>query len=152
MHIEAWRNVDAPAEIAWQVLTDVERMPEWTASMRRVERLDAGPLRVGSRARIEQPGLQTMVWTVTRLEPGRSFAWETAAPGVRVVGGHAIEPEGNALRCSNEIRMTGWLAPLLALLAGARVRRYAAMELEGWKRRSESLAAGSHDDRPSSRS
>lgn len=140
MRIVASGIVNAPRDAAWRVVTDIERMPEWTASMRRVQRLDAGELRVGSRAHIEQPGLRPATWTVTRLEPGHLFEWETVSPGVRVVGTHTIEAQGDALCCSTEIRMSGWLAPLLARLLRARVARYIGMELEGWKRRSETLA------------
>ena len=58
--------------------------------MTSVERLDDGPLAVGSRARVA-PGQRARVWTVTRLEPGRLFAWEARALGVRMNGSHHLE-------------------------------------------------------------
>ncbi|MDQ6807632.1 MAG: hypothetical protein M3065_22390 [Actinomycetota bacterium] len=36
--------------------------------------------------------MPSTVWTVTELEPQRSFTWETRSPGVITSGGHAIEP------------------------------------------------------------
>jgi len=36
--------------------------------MTSVERLDDGPITLGSRARVKQPGQRPAVWTVTELE------------------------------------------------------------------------------------
>jgi uncharacterized protein YndB with AHSA1/START domain len=85
-------RIDAPPEKVWRVLTDVERWPEWTPSMTRVERLQTGPLQVGSTARIKQPKFPPTVWRVTELEPGRSFSWAAGGPGVATVGGHRMRP------------------------------------------------------------
>ena len=52
-------EISAAPDQVWGVLTDVERWSEWTETVTRVQRLDDGPLREGSRARISQPGSPT---------------------------------------------------------------------------------------------
>lgn len=130
----------APADV-WSVMVAVERWPEWTASITAVERLDAGPLAVGSRVRVRQPRLPVAVWTVTVLEPGRFFEWRNTSPGLLSVGGHRVEPtdDGHA-RVTLSIEWSGWLAPLIRLLYLRLSRGYVDLEAEGLKRRCESPA------------
>ena len=82
--------IEAPVARVWEVLVDVESWPRWTPTMTSVRRLDDGPLRVGSSARIEQPKLRPMVWTVTELVPERSFNWVARVPGLAITGEHTI--------------------------------------------------------------
>ena len=93
MHTEVTFPVAAPAERVWAILSDVERWPTWTASMSQV--VIDGPLEVGAVAKIRQPKLPPTAWTVTEVVPGRSFSWESKAPGSRAVGEHEITPTGD---------------------------------------------------------
>lgn len=128
-------TINAPAQRVWEVLTDVERWPESTASMTRVQRLDNGPFRIGSSAKIVQPKLPTMTWTVTDLQPGRSFSWSTGSAGVTTVADHSIEPAaGDSVTVTLSVRERGPLAPLVQLFYGGITRRYVTMEAEGLKR------------------
>ena len=94
MDIERVVEIAAPPEQVWAVMSDVERWPEWTASVTSVEHLDEAPFSVGSRARIRQPRLPVAIWTVTVLEPGRCFEWRADTAGLRSVGGHRVEACG----------------------------------------------------------
>ena len=75
MQFSITTEVDAPPEVVFAVLSEIELWPEWTPTVTRVERLgDAGaPLALGSRLRIVQPKVPPAEWTVTALEPGRGF-------------------------------------------------------------------------------
>jgi uncharacterized protein YndB with AHSA1/START domain len=126
----------APARV-WSVMSDVERWPDWTPSVTRVEHLEAGPLRIGSRARIKQPKLLAAVWEVTRLEPGKSFTWVTRSPGVRVTGFHAVEPTNTGSRATLSIDFAGLLASFVAWLTRNLNSRYLNYEANGLKKRSE---------------
>jgi hypothetical protein len=124
----------APADV-WAVMIDVERWREWTPTITSIERLDGGPFRVGSRARIRQPKLPTAVWTVSALEPGRYFEWRNASPGVRSVAGHRAEPTaGGGTTVTLTFGWSGSLAWLIRLVYGKLARRYVRTEAESLKR------------------
>ena len=138
MDIERVIDIAAPHEQVWAVMADVERWPEWTASVTSVERLDRVPLGVGSRARIRQPRFPAVIWRVTALEPGRSFEWQAATPGLLSVGVHGVVPDGvHASRVTLSLTWSGPLAPVIRLLFGNLSRRYVEMEAQGLKRRCE---------------
>ena len=44
-------DIAAPVEEVWAVMTDIERWPEWRPFETGIQRLDDGPLALGSRAK-----------------------------------------------------------------------------------------------------
>jgi uncharacterized membrane protein len=138
--IEAAAAIAAPVALVWDVLVDVEDWPRWTESMTSVRRLDDGPLRVGSSARIEQPRMRPMVWTVTELVPLQTFTWTTRAPGITIAGIHRVHAEGGgATRLELAAVGSGPLAGIADLLAGRRTRRYVQLEAAGIKAAAEAV-------------
>ena len=145
MDIEQVIDIAAPRDHVWAVMSDVERWSEWTASVSSIERLDQGPFRVGSRTRNRQPRLPPAVWTVTALEPGRSFEWQNTAPGIRSVASHRVEAVGeHASRVTLSISWSGRLAPVFRRLFGKLSRRYVEMEAQGLKRHCEASYRTGH--------
>src|SRR4028119_2134338 len=84
-------EIDASPERVWEVLADVERWSEWTETVTSVRLLDDGPLRSGSRAKINQPKIPETEYVVTEIEPGQSFTWVASGPGVTTKAHHAVE-------------------------------------------------------------
>jgi uncharacterized membrane protein len=131
-------EIDAPAETVWALTIDIESWPQTTPTITSVDRLDDGPVVVGSRARLKQPRQPAAVWTVTRLEPGSVFEWSTRTLGMTMTGGHRIEPLPDG-RCRNVLTLsaTGLSAALLGWLVARPIRQAIATENAGIKRRAE---------------
>lgn len=132
-------EIDAPHNRVWEVLTDVERWPEWAETVTSVSRLDEGPLTLNSRARIEQPKLPPTEYVVTELSPGQSFTWVATSPGVRTIARHQVKslPRGGT-RARLSVEQTGPLGKVMGRLFFKRLtERYLAAEAAGLKAHSE---------------
>jgi uncharacterized membrane protein len=138
MEYHVTTSADAPPEQVWPLFVDVERWPEMTKSIRKVRRVDNGPIRVGSEAIVWQPRLPRARWRVTELDPGRSFIWETTSGGVTTSGGHLVEPDGQGSMITLTLGMHGPLARLMYAFLGRLSRRYLSMEMDGFRRTAES--------------
>ena len=138
MYLQTSVDIDAETKRVWDTLMDLERWPEWTQSVDRIERLDHGEFGIGSRARIRQPRIPVAIWEVTEFESGRSFTWVSEAVGIRSVGSHLIEPRGEGtVSLTLTLAQTGWLARLVRSRAEKLAKEYLAMEAQGLKRRCE---------------
>jgi uncharacterized membrane protein len=138
MRFETTVDIDAAPGKIWSILTDLERWPHMTPSITGVERLDGGALAIGSQSRVHQPKLRPAVWTVTELDPGRVFVWESRAPGVVTIAGHYLTPADDGATVRFTLDQQGPAAPLIGLLYGRLTRRYVTQEAQGLKRLAES--------------
>lgn len=128
MRYEATRSIAAAPSEVYAAISDVDRWPEWLDTVHSVERLDEGPLRIGSRVRIRQPKLPTAVWEVTDVVAGHHFTWEATGPGLRSIGRHVVEPDAAGARVTLGIEQTGPLRWLAALVWGRLTQRYVERE------------------------
>lgn len=138
IHFEQSIVINASAERIWAVLTDMERWPEWTASMSSIKRGEDTPFGVGATARIKQPRLPAGDWRVTEYEPDRWFKSETASPGLKIAAGHRIEPATSGCTVTLSIDQSGFMSGMVGRIYGGRIRRYIDLEANGLKQRSES--------------
>lgn len=130
-------TIAAPPERVWAVLVDVERWPERIPTVDSVERLDDGPLAVGSRTRLRQPRLSPAVWTVTELTDGSSYTWESKSSGVTVVASHVVEPHPDGSRLTLALTVSGLLAGIGWLMTKSLTRRYVETEAASIKAAAE---------------
>jgi len=150
MRFEQAIAIHAAPERIWRVWMEAERWPDWTASMQQVQRLTPGRMGVGSEFRITQPGMAPANWRVADLQEGRSFAWVSHAPAMRVYAGHAMHlPEAAAvtqlaagggaptITVTLTVEFSGPLGLLVGRLFRTITLRFMAIEAEGLKARCE---------------
>ena len=131
-------DIAAPPQRVWDVTTDIERWPQWTASVKSVKRLDSGKFRVGSRAKIKQPKFLPAQWEVTELQDGRSFTWVTRSPGLKATGRHRVDAIAGGSRATLSVSYSGALSGLVTSLLGRTTERFLTLEANGLKKFSES--------------
>ena len=141
MRFEQSIDINAPQEAAWAVVSDVERWPERTASIRSVKLLNSPPFGLSSQARIEQPKLPATTWHVTRYDPPSFFEWVAKSLVNTTTAGHRVVPTGAATcRLTLTLEWRGIATPILALLYKGLTNRYLTMECDGMMRAAEGPA------------
>jgi carbon monoxide dehydrogenase subunit G len=141
MRYERTQHIAAPPDVVWGVMTDIASWPSWTKSCSSAERLDSGPLRAGSEARLRLAGAPTTTWRVTSMDEGRSFVWESNARGVRTVASHAVMPSaGGGTDVRLAVEYSGVMATVFRWMLARVSERNLAWEAEGLARESERRA------------
>jgi uncharacterized membrane protein len=140
MITESGLEIEAPASLVWEVFSDVERWPEWTASVTSLVALDGPGLAVGKRFQIKQPKLPTLIWRVTDVSPGVSWSWAQSSPGGRTSASHTVTPVANGRTLVHQkLDQQGPIGAIVGRLMLRTTRRYLEMEAQGLKGRSEQL-------------
>jgi uncharacterized membrane protein len=134
-------EIDAPPQLVWDVFSDVEHWPDWTASVTSLVGGDGPALAVGKRFAIKQPGMSKLVWKVTEIDPGSSWTWVQRSPGVLVSARHDVvaQPGGRTL-VRQRLDQRGVLGGLLGRLMVKKTKRFLELEAQGLKARSERLS------------
>ena len=131
-------EINAPAELVWDVFSDVERWPEWTASVTRLTGLDGPDIAVGKRFEIKQPRMPKLVWTVTEVKPGTSWTWVQRSPGGSTVARHdVIATTNNHTLVQQQLDQRGPIGAVVARLMRKMTIRYLDLEAQGLTARSE---------------
>ena len=145
--LENVAQIDAPQSVVWNVTVDIESWPQWTPTVRRLQRLDEGPFVCGSAALIQQPGLPEAKWVVTQLIPGEGFTWESRVLGMRMIGTHQLASTKTGTQSLLRLQMSGLVARLLSPLLRIPARRSLEQENAGLKAKCESLVGEQRETR-----
>ena len=145
--IDAETRIARPLPEVFAALTDVERFPEWliASGIVRVDRLDPGPLRAGSRLRIGQSiagRTTTLDGAVTILAPDAAFGFRGKdRDGIEILIEAVVAPDELATRLGWSARIKLPLRyRLFESMVEPQARKAAALDLEALRRRLE--AAG----------
>lgn len=118
----------------WAVMSELDRWDELIPTVSGIDRRSApGPIGVGTRYRVRQPGLPAAEYTVTDWSPDAGFTWEARAGGVRTVADHRLRPHGEGTRIELGIEWSGPAAPLVKALLARKARAYMRRELAALK-------------------
>jgi hypothetical protein len=140
--LECEATFDADPAAVWRAWTDVDSWPEWDVS-KEVARLD-GEFQVGATGWAKQRGQLGGRFTITAVEPGRSWVSECPLPFGRIVFDHLIEPVGRGrVRVVKRADVEGGFAPLLRLVIAPKMRRDIAESLAALERRLHAQRPGS---------
>jgi uncharacterized protein YndB with AHSA1/START domain len=141
--VEIERHIAADVDRVWELVSDLERWGPRLPTMRDVTRVEgSGPVGVGSRYRVRQPGLPPAVYEIDEWKPGSHFTWVASAPGVRTTASHRVVAEDGGTRLALSVVWSGPLAGVVRLLLESKAARMVATEAETFA----SLAEA--DDRP----
>ena len=149
--LDASSEINAPAEVVWQVVSDFASYPEWNPFIVRA----TGEQRPGARLQvtIAAPGVRAVTFkpTVLDLRPGRLIRWKgrLLVPGL-FDGRHAlsVDPLGDGrARFTTHEEVTGVLLPFLGKVMKASQEGFERMAA-AVKVRAEALSAESAGARP----
>jgi uncharacterized membrane protein len=138
MITESSVEISAPAPVVWDVFVDVERWPEWTASVKRIVPLDGPGIEVGKRFEIKQPRIPTVVWEVTEVVPGVSWTWRQKSFGGTTFASHELVAQrDDRTLVRQRIDQRGPIGIAVGVLMRRLTKRYLELEGHGLKQRNE---------------
>ena len=96
--VVAAREIDAPRERVWDILTDTEQWPAWGPSVRAVD-CDRRYVEAGTTGRVRIPG---GVWVPFRVTTCEDYRWTWRVARIPATG-HRVDAAGEGCRAVFEI-------------------------------------------------
>lgn len=130
------RSAGSPDKL-WALASDVEHWGDRLPTVDSVRPLTSGPMTMGARFEVRQPGLPKAVWEVTDWQPGSSFTWVSSSPGIRSEAVHAVTADVDGSRLDLSLQWSGPLAWLLERLIGRKAQGMVETEATTFARLAE---------------
>jgi len=146
--------IEAPAERVWSVVTDLASYSEWNPFVVSCSSTLVPGDPIAMRVRIFAPFAQPQLEQILEHERGRWLCYGLRPSRLGALASrrsHEVTPEGaSRTRYVSHFELSGWLAPLVRWLLGARLQAGFAAMSAALKARAETLARGDYSGRSSS--
>ncbi len=132
MRFESSIYIDAPAERVWALVDKLEEWPQWMPSIKKIERVSQGPLKVGSQLSVtaKVSGLTVrLLMTVAAFVPERNVVLEGKALGTKLARFYTLDPVNGKTKLTIGGDVSGALA-WLARRGGQKVSGEIALALK----------------------
>ena len=125
------RLVPADSSRLWDLVSDVEHWDRMLPSVSEVTRIEGtGPVGVGDRFELRQPGMPRAVYEITGWRPGRGFTWEASSPGIRTTASHELTPQRGGTLVRLGVDWSGPFAPIARLVYRGKVHALVGLEAD----------------------
>ena len=117
MRFESSAEITASPDAIWEALSDPEAWPAWIASIKKIERLSADPLGIGSRLRVTaRAGLFNvrLLMAITEFVPGRRVVMQGSVLGTRLTRYYTLDGGDRQTKVTAGGEATGLLACLVS--------------------------------------
>lgn len=142
--IEKILEINAPADVVWDVITDVQRYPEWNPFTVKVETSFKPGEPIDMQVKLMAKPQFQREW-VTEFVPGKRFAYQMKPVPLNTLSSqrsHDVEAIGpGRTRYRSYFELKGWLHPVVVGLLGGKLEAGFAGMSEGIRKRAEELAA-----------
>jgi hypothetical protein len=142
--IDATVEIDAPASVVWEVITDLSAYPQWNPFVIECRSTLKPGDAIDMQVKLMAKPQKQREWMKQHV-PGKLLAYAMKPVPLGALSSdrshevEAIDPERTRYRSHFELR--GWLMPLTRAMLGARLEAGFAGMTQGIRQRAESLSA-----------
>lgn len=140
--IEETREIAAPAEVVWEVISDLSRYGEWNPFVSKCESTLQPGDAIDMTVHLMKKPQQQREW-ITEYREGRGFSYRmkpVPASALSSARWHDIAPlDEQRCRYVSHFELRGWLMPLVRSLLGRRLRAGFDGMTAGVAKRAEAL-------------
>jgi uncharacterized membrane protein len=106
-------DINAPVEKVWELIDELEEWPKWMPSIRKIERVSAGPLTVGSQLSVtaKVSGLTVKLsMTIIEFVSQRTVVMQGKVLGINLTRFYTLEPVNGKTKVTIGGEVCGFLA------------------------------------------